>query len=75
MWDLLYLYFGFPLQGRDLSPVTDKIWKRFYQMNFGEESYEEVVRRMNSSNVTFTWKKLYEVIFYFCFTIQEFGVI
>lgn len=44
-------------------------------MNFGEESYEEVVRRMNSSNVTFTWKKLYEVIFYFCFTIQEFGVI
>lgn len=49
------------LQGRDLSPVTDKLWKKFYKMQFGDDSTNVVVERMRQKKVTFKWKQLYEV--------------
>ncbi|KAL3632269.1 hypothetical protein CASFOL_025253 [Castilleja foliolosa] len=47
-------------EGRDLSPVTDKLWKRFYDVQFGVESTNDVVKKMKMHNVTFTWKQLFE---------------
>lgn len=47
-------------QGRDLSPVTDKLWKNFYQAEFGVESTNVVVERMRKRKVSFKWKQLYE---------------
>ncbi|KAM3302041.1 transcription elongation factor B polypeptide 3 [Capsicum chacoense] len=47
-------------EGRDLSQVTDRLWKRFYQIEFGDKSLNQVVERMKQKNVTFKWKKLYE---------------
>nr|XP_016506946.1 PREDICTED: uncharacterized protein LOC107824664 isoform X1 [Nicotiana tabacum]XP_016506948.1 PREDICTED: uncharacterized protein LOC107824664 isoform X1 [Nicotiana tabacum]XP_016506949.1 PREDICTED: uncharacterized protein LOC107824664 isoform X1 [Nicotiana tabacum] len=47
-------------QGRDLSPVTDKLWKRFYKIQFGEKSINQVVQDMKLRNGTFKWKQLYE---------------
>ena len=51
------------LQGRDLSPVTDKLWKNFYELQFGAKSANLVIDRMKQKKVSFKWKKLYEVIF------------
>ncbi|CAK9158912.1 unnamed protein product [Ilex paraguariensis] len=45
---------------RDLSPVTDKLWKRFYEIQFGAKSTNLVVERMKQKKVTFRWKQLYE---------------
>lgn len=50
------------LQGRDLSPVTDALWKQFYKKDFGEKSFNTVVERMKEKKVRFGWKQLYEVI-------------
>ncbi|KAL0002190.1 hypothetical protein SO802_015971 [Lithocarpus litseifolius] len=47
-------------QGRDLSQVTDNLWKKFYEKQFGKEKTEEVVRRMVKSKMTFKWIQLYE---------------
>lgn len=49
------------LQDRDLSPVTDKLWKKFYKDSFGEDSFNTVVEKMRQKRVTFKWKQLYEV--------------
>ncbi|XP_051134723.1 uncharacterized protein LOC127253951 [Andrographis paniculata] len=45
---------------RDLSPVTDKLWKSFYKAQFGVESTNVVVERMKQKKVTFKWKQLFE---------------
>lgn len=50
------------LQDRDLSPVTDKLWKKFYKDSFGEDSFNTVVEKMRQKRVTFKWRKLYEVL-------------
>ncbi|KZV43148.1 hypothetical protein F511_07963 [Dorcoceras hygrometricum] len=47
-------------EGRDLSPVTDELWKKFYMREFGIESVNTVVERMKKRRVTFKWKQLYE---------------
>ncbi|KAK4714530.1 hypothetical protein R3W88_020437 [Solanum pinnatisectum] len=47
-------------EGRDLSQVTDRLWKRFYQIEFGDKSINQVVERMKKVKVTFKWKQLYE---------------
>ncbi|GMP67658.1 hypothetical protein CsSME_00027576 [Camellia sinensis var. sinensis] len=47
-------------EGRDLSPVTDKLWKRFYELQFGGKSTNLVIERMKQKKVSFKWKKLYE---------------
>ncbi|KAF3324257.1 transcription elongation factor B polypeptide 3 [Carex littledalei] len=47
-------------KGTDLSPVTDKLWKRFYEMEFGVDNANMIIERMNRKQVQFTWKRLYE---------------
>lgn len=47
-------------EGRDLSPVTDKLWKKFYEKQFGTKSTEQVVERMRKSLKSFKWIQLYE---------------
>lgn len=49
------------LQERDLSPVTDKLWKKFYEAEFGAKSVEVVVERVKKFKVTFNWRQLYQV--------------
>lgn len=46
-------------EGRDLSPVTDKLWKRFYVRQFGEKNTNLVEKRMQKGK-TFLWKHLFE---------------
>ncbi|WCJ43514.1 hypothetical protein M5689_024248 [Euphorbia peplus] len=47
-------------QGRDLSPITDKLWKRFYENQFGENNLKMALDRMTQHKVSFKWKDLYE---------------
>lgn len=52
------------LQGSDLSPVTDKLWKMFFEKQFGTNSINEVIKRMREKRVSFKWMQLYEVVFF-----------
>ncbi|KAI3983438.1 hypothetical protein MKX01_038858 [Papaver californicum] len=45
---------------RDLSPVTDKLWRKFYEKHFGAESTKTLIERMNKRKVSFKWMQLYE---------------
>ncbi|PWA89078.1 RNA polymerase II transcription factor SIII, subunit A [Artemisia annua] len=45
---------------RDLSPITDKLWKNFYVQQFGAKSTSVVVDRMKQKRVSFSWRQLYE---------------
>ncbi|KAJ0969508.1 hypothetical protein J5N97_022385 [Dioscorea zingiberensis] len=47
-------------EGRDLSPVTDRLWKRFYVQQFGEENTNLVIKRMKQKQVVFKWRQLFE---------------
>ncbi|QCD78416.1 uncharacterized protein LOC114186966 [Vigna unguiculata] len=47
-------------KGRDLSPITDKLWKRFFEKQFGINSTNEVMKRMKEKKVSFKWSQLYE---------------
>lgn len=47
-------------EGRDLSSVTDSLWKRFYGQAFGPESVDVVIKRMKQKSVRFKWRLLYE---------------
>ncbi|XP_073298506.1 elongin-A isoform X2 [Primulina huaijiensis] len=47
-------------KGRDLSPATDELWKKFYVRQFGIESANLVVERMGQKRVIFKWKQLYK---------------
>ncbi|XP_024023408.1 uncharacterized protein LOC112092188 [Morus notabilis] len=47
-------------EGRDLSPVTDKLWKKIYEKEFGVANAKLVVERMEKRNVRHKWIKLYE---------------
>ncbi|KAH9296425.1 hypothetical protein KI387_040013, partial [Taxus chinensis] len=47
-------------EGRDLSPVTDSIWLKFYERKFGEENANLVKKRMKQKGVCFKWKLLFE---------------
>ncbi|XP_041005177.1 uncharacterized protein LOC121250217 isoform X1 [Juglans microcarpa x Juglans regia] len=47
-------------EGRDLSPVTDKLWKKFYEKQFGTRNTEKVVERMAKSLKSYKWIRLYE---------------
>ena len=47
-------------QGRDLSPVTDKLWKKFFEKQFGTNSTNEVIKKMKEKKVSFKWVQLYE---------------
>ncbi|KAG9454524.1 hypothetical protein H6P81_007428 [Aristolochia fimbriata] len=48
-------------KGRDLSSVTDTLWKKFYEQHFGEESINLVLNEMKQQGVlVFKWKQVYE---------------
>ncbi|XP_022741474.1 uncharacterized protein LOC111293036 isoform X3 [Durio zibethinus] len=47
-------------QGRDLTPVTDKLWKNFYELQFGHQNMTLVIERMKLKKVSFRWRQLYE---------------
>lgn len=47
-------------EGRDLSPVTDKLWKKFYEKEFGVANANLVVERMEKKKVKHKWIRLYE---------------
>ncbi|KAK8970979.1 hypothetical protein KSP40_PGU017514 [Platanthera guangdongensis] len=44
----------------DLSPVTNDLWKRFYEQQFGEDNTKLVIRRMKEKQVVFKWRNLYK---------------
>ncbi|WVZ07096.1 hypothetical protein V8G54_020442, partial [Vigna mungo] len=54
------LFHMFKDEGRDLSPITDKLWKKFFEKQFGTNSTNEVVTRMKENKVSFKWIQLYE---------------
>ncbi|KAF8411095.1 hypothetical protein HHK36_003634 [Tetracentron sinense] len=47
-------------EGRDLSPVTDNLWKKFYEKQFGAKNASLVIERMKQNKVSFKWIQLYE---------------
>ncbi|KAL1191107.1 hypothetical protein V5N11_014178 [Cardamine amara subsp. amara] len=47
-------------QDTDLSPVTNKLWKRFYKKEYGEDSLNDVMDNMKLNKITFKWRELYE---------------
>ncbi|VVB03156.1 unnamed protein product [Arabis nemorensis] len=44
----------------DLSPVTDKFWKRFYEKQYGLMNLNAVMEKMKRNKVDFKWRELYE---------------
>jgi len=44
-------------EGMDLSPITDKLWKKFFEKQFGINCTNEVVKKMKEKRVSFTWLK------------------
>ncbi|XP_022641174.1 uncharacterized protein LOC106771701 isoform X3 [Vigna radiata var. radiata] len=54
------LFHMFKDEGRDLSPITAKLWKKFFENLFDTNSTNEVVKRMKEKKVSFKWIQLYE---------------
>ncbi|KAG8662622.1 hypothetical protein MANES_01G129050v8 [Manihot esculenta] len=44
----------------NLSPVTDKLWKRFYELEFGVANANFVTERMKRCKASCPWRDLYE---------------
>ncbi|GAB2263060.1 hypothetical protein Droror1_Dr00004057 [Drosera rotundifolia] len=47
-------------EGRDLSCVTNNLWKTFYEKEFGIEHTKVVIERMRKQNCSFSWRLLYQ---------------
>ncbi|XP_022878529.1 uncharacterized protein LOC111396347 isoform X2 [Olea europaea var. sylvestris] len=47
-------------EGTDLSSVIDKLWKKFYERQFGAQNTNVVIERMRKKKVTFKWKQLFK---------------
>ncbi|KAK3446215.1 hypothetical protein EUGRSUZ_A01953 [Eucalyptus grandis] len=47
-------------KGRDLTPITDDLWKNFYEKEFGIRNTKLVNERMEDKGVSFRWSQLYE---------------
>ena len=47
-------------KGRDLSPVTDKFWKRIFKEEFGRRATDDVIEKMKQRKVSYKWSKLYQ---------------
>ena len=56
----LGLLFG--LQDRDLSPVTDDLWRKCYGRQFGNDAMNMVKERMSNRGTKFKWRQLYQVV-------------
>jgi hypothetical protein len=52
-------------QGRDLSPITDELWRKCYARKFGNDAVDMVKERMANRNCKFKWKQLYQVWFFY----------
>lgn len=48
-------------KGRDLSPVTDELWRKCYGRKFGNDELEKVQEGMSKSKRKFKWSRLYQV--------------
>ncbi|PRQ33471.1 putative RNA polymerase II transcription factor SIII, subunit A [Rosa chinensis] len=46
-------------KGKDLSPITDKLWKKFFERDFGVKATDEVIEKMKVKKVSFKWSELY----------------
>lgn len=46
--------------GRDLSPVTDDLWRKCYGRKFGNDAVDMVKERMASRGCKFKWRQLYQ---------------
>ncbi|RRT46995.1 hypothetical protein B296_00017277 [Ensete ventricosum] len=46
-------------------PMTDDLWKIFYEQHFGVESANTEINRMKQKKVVFKWRLLYEVLHHF----------
>ncbi|XP_024177828.1 uncharacterized protein LOC112183711 [Rosa chinensis] len=44
----------------DLTPTTDKLWKRFFERDFGGKTTDEVIQKMKIKKMSFKWSELYE---------------
>ena len=47
-------------KGKDLSLITDNLWKNFYQREFGVQKTNALVERMRLKKVSFKWMELYQ---------------
>jgi elongin-A len=47
-------------KGRDLSPVTDELWRKCYGRKFGNDAVDMVQERMSKRNCKFKWRQLFQ---------------
>lgn len=45
---------------RDLTSITDELWRKFYSRKFGPENVSIVLERMKKKKVSFKWHLLYQ---------------
>eukprot|EP00850_Spirogloea_muscicola_P008512 SM000045S16257 [mRNA] locus=s45:530138:531920:+ [translate_table: standard] len=46
--------------GRDLSPVTNELWRHCYRRRFGADAAQRVAERMQRRGVFFRWRTLHD---------------
>ncbi|KAM5578978.1 hypothetical protein ABKV19_008992 [Rosa sericea] len=44
----------------DLTPITDKLWKKFFETEFGVKATDEATQKMKIKKVSFKWSELYQ---------------
>ncbi|KAJ1267468.1 hypothetical protein BS78_07G058500 [Paspalum vaginatum] len=44
----------------DLSPVTDPLWRQFYQREFGQEHTNLVIKKMKLGGANYKWRDLFK---------------
>ncbi|KAM5556086.1 hypothetical protein ABKV19_023796 [Rosa sericea] len=44
----------------DLTPITNKLWKRFFEREFGGKATDEVIQKMKIKKMSFKWSELYQ---------------
>ncbi|XP_024190317.1 uncharacterized protein LOC112194300 [Rosa chinensis] len=47
-------------KGTDLTPITDKLWKKFFERDFGSKATDEVIEEMKIRKVSSKWSELYQ---------------
>ncbi|KAM5557337.1 hypothetical protein ABKV19_024624 [Rosa sericea] len=44
----------------DLTPITDKLWKKFFEREFGGKATDKVIEKMKIKKVNYKWSELYQ---------------
>ncbi|PRQ50843.1 putative RNA polymerase II transcription factor SIII, subunit A [Rosa chinensis] len=44
----------------DLTPITDKLWKKIFERELGVKATDEVIQKMKIKKVSFKWSELYQ---------------